>query len=523
MRHAAAIGPALERQRAIGTDEGAEGVGRGLDLAATALHAAPAVGHRQAAPRLECREDRDQLVEHTVVDRRRRRVAGEGVVLGGGVGDELEVREPLGRIGGRAGQLRGQLVLAETQHAPGDEIDGLDGLLQHGRATGVPGAGVLCFREVPEPGVVRVLAVDLITAATPRQVERVDAAPGTDGGAAGQERCTRGVVHDRTERRVRTDAQRHNGGERRAARVRRHAAVRLEGVDEVALVAAQLAVIAHRHRGHDVPAVLVDITDAARGRAAVDGAAAQFGDVGETAEVKPLEIILEDEVDDAADGIGAVDRRRAVLEHFDALDGGHGDLVDVDRAAVEAVGRDSSTVQQHEGRRRALTAKVGGGRAVVAALGAEDHIRVACEIVEAVAVADEIADELLRAVDALATQVFGGDDLQRHGAVRDLPTDAGPRDDHGLELADVPVSGSGGLLRRSARHSSQEQYGKPGAQGATADGTGRGHGVSPCESRRKTESVAAACQEAAIRPPPARACAASHGRRRSRPRRPRAR
>ena len=373
-------------------------------------------------------------------------------------------------------------MLTETEHAATDEVHGLDRLLQHRRPAGVPSAGELGRRRLPEQRIVGLHAIDLVATAAARQVEQVDAARVTKGSAARrQRRQSRAVgVHDGALRRERSRAESPCGEdrpERRTARVHRHAAFRLEGVDEVALVAAQLAVIAHRHRAHDVPAVLVDITDTARRRAAVDGAAAQFGDVRESAEVQPLEIILQDEVDDAADGIGTVDGRRAVLEHFDALDGGHGDLVDVDRTAVEAVGRDSSTVQQHEGRRRALTAQVGGGRAVVAALGAGHHIRVAREIVEAVAVADEIADELLGAVDALATQVFGGDNLQRHGAVRDLPTDAGPRDDHGLEL--VPVSGRGRLLSRGGRGGGQKQHGKPGAQGAAADGAGHGHGVSP--------------------------------------------
>ena len=44
-------------------------------------------------------------------------------------------------------------------------------------------------------------------------------------------------------------------------------------------------------------------------------------------------------VDDAADGIGAVDGGRTVLEDFDALHGGERDLVEVDHAAVESNNR----------------------------------------------------------------------------------------------------------------------------------------------------------------------------------------
>jgi hypothetical protein len=66
-------------------------------------------------------------------------------------------------------------VLAEPQHATADEVHRLNGLLQNGCATGIPSTCELRFREVPEPRVVRLHTIDLVTTAAARKIERVDA------------------------------------------------------------------------------------------------------------------------------------------------------------------------------------------------------------------------------------------------------------------------------------------------------------------------------------------------------------
>jgi len=51
----------------------------------------------------------------------------------------------------------------------------------------------------------------------------------------------------------------------------------------------------------------------------------RFGPVG----LKPFEVLLHDEVDDARDGIGTVCRRRTAGDDFDALDEAGGNLIEI--------------------------------------------------------------------------------------------------------------------------------------------------------------------------------------------------
>jgi hypothetical protein len=79
----------------------------------------------------------------------------------------------------------------------------------------------------------------------------------------------------------------------------------------------------------------------------------------ELEEVPPAEgeegalALLEDDVDDAGDGVGAVDRGGAVLEDLDALHGAARDRVQVDEGILqvlrEAVSRRAAAVEQDEG------------------------------------------------------------------------------------------------------------------------------------------------------------------------------
>jgi hypothetical protein len=78
----------------------------------------------------------------------------------------------------------------------------------------------------------------------------------------------------------------------------------------------------------------------------------------------PCVVLARDEVDHAADRVGAVERRGAVLQHLDALDRGGRDVVQVDAGVVAGrseVGQ-AAAVQQHQRGRGADAAQVGALR-----------------------------------------------------------------------------------------------------------------------------------------------------------------
>src|SRR5205823_11668377 len=83
-----------------------------------------------------------------------------------------------------------------------------------------------------------------------------------------------------------------------------------------------------------VEAVPGQVAPAEQGIGAPTAAAGVLGEVGVGGGLSPLVILAQDEVDDAADRIAAVDGGRAVLQDLDAFDGCDGDVVDVDGDAV---------------------------------------------------------------------------------------------------------------------------------------------------------------------------------------------
>ena len=140
---------------------------------------------------------------------------------------------------------------------------------------------------------------------------------------------------------------------------------------------------------------------------------ASFGNVDETLDAETLIVLPKDEIDNAADGIGAVDCGRPFLEHLDTVDRGERDLIDVDGRALKPVRGNPAAVEQDERRARALPAQIGKGRAVVATLLAGDDVDVAREIVPCGSVGGQVTNELLRAGDRVALELLGRDDLQR--------------------------------------------------------------------------------------------------------------
>ena len=69
----------------------------------------------------------------------------------------------------------------------------------------------------------------------------------------------------------------------------------------------------------DVGAVVEEVLAGGQ-RHEADAAVALLGYAALAAETDAVEVAAEDEVDDAGDGVGAVDRRAAARDHVDALD-----------------------------------------------------------------------------------------------------------------------------------------------------------------------------------------------------------
>ncbi|MNM87405.1 hypothetical protein D3C81_995860 [compost metagenome] len=109
----------------------------------------------------------------------------------------------------------------------------------------------------------------------------------------------------------------------------------------------------------DVVAVLGHVTEAAgdAGLLFAEGIKTRGGVPG-AADFQPLVAALGDDVDDAGHRVGAVHGRRAIGQHFHALDDGGRNGIDVDELGLEArrcaVIRQATAVQQHQ---RALCAE----------------------------------------------------------------------------------------------------------------------------------------------------------------------
>jgi hypothetical protein len=147
-------------------------------------------------------------------------------------------------------------VVADAEGGAADEIDAVLRLLDHRGGRVVPGAGVLRRWRIPDPVVVGAHVVAAGFAARPpgrlKDVDRGQVAAALPGSN------TPSRLMDPA-----GGAQAEHGGERRAAGVRRQAAVGLEGVGEVAVAAAQDLVRFQLIVPHDVPAVLVQVAGAA--------------------------------------------------------------------------------------------------------------------------------------------------------------------------------------------------------------------------------------------------------------------
>nr|GEU28061.1 hypothetical protein [Tanacetum cinerariifolium] len=174
------------------------------------------------------------------------------------------------------------------------------------------------------------------------------------------------------------------------------------------------------------------------------------------------DVTLGDEVDHAADGVGAVDGRGAVAQHFHALERGDGNDVEVDAGAVIRVVGNAPAVEQHQRLVAAQAAQVGAGLAAGRQAGAVAAHGIAGA--KARAVRRDAVQHFLCRGEALLDEVVGAEHGQRIGRFRHQALDGGTGHFHPLHR------GIGGLRvrRRSGQAEAHSQY-AAGAQ--DTDGT----------------------------------------------------
>src|SRR4029079_11282503 len=111
----------------------------------------------------------------------------------------------------------------------------------------------------------------------------------------------------------------------------------------------------------DVATTIVEV--AAEGQDGVIALAnAMVGDGDAAISLDTREVLLQDEVDDARDGVRTVNGRGTAGHHVDAVDQRGRDRVGVDDR-VDVIGDVATAVDEHEGALRAEAAEVDGGDA----------------------------------------------------------------------------------------------------------------------------------------------------------------
>ena len=199
-------------------------------------------------------------------------------------------------------------------------------------------------------------------------------------GGTGQNRAGRGFVTQSRPQACNT----HHRGYRCSTRVGRHAAVGLIRIDKPTLASEQGLVFAAGQTDDEIKFISVKVASTAGHAHAVDICATLLRHVGEGRNGEALVVFLQDEVNHTTNSVRAIHGRGAVFQNFNPLHGSHGDLVQVDRTAVQSVGRKAATIEQNQGVIGALTAQISGRKSIATATGACGHVRVACQIIEAI-------------------------------------------------------------------------------------------------------------------------------------------
>ena len=167
-----------------------------------------------------------------------------------------------------------------------------------------------------------------------------------------------------------------------------------------------------------------------------------------------FEVLAGDEVDHAADRVGAVGRRGAVLQHLDPADRGHRDEVGVGRPAREAL-----TIDQDQGSGGAQTADVDRAAAATALRARRELVG----ITQSRADDRQRLDQLDHVRRAALLNLFLIEHGDRNCGVLGRAGDERAGDDH---LADfVSARGCGGRSRGGARVGGAQTHGDRQSRG----------------------------------------------------------
>ena len=205
----------------------------------------------------------------------------------------------------------------------------------------------------------------------------------------------------------------------------------MEPIDKISLRCQQFFIFAVADGRHDVEILACQIAISAQQGGLIDVATTFFGHVSEHAGVHALIVCPGDEIDHAADGIGPINCRRPIFQDVDALHSGNRQLVDINRATIDPVGCNTAAIQQDQGAGRALATQVGKG--TTASTPVFCHVGVRGKVVDPRNVRRQIGDQLFRAGDAFALEVFTADNLQRQRTGLYLTTDARPGHNDGFD------------------------------------------------------------------------------------------
>ncbi|VUM09787.1 hypothetical protein PGKDCPLP_02872 [Stenotrophomonas maltophilia] len=240
------------------------------------------------------------------------------------------------------------------------------------------------------------------------------------------------------------------------------AAAGLVGVDaalcQVAFVLVQAFAVVALQAEEDVVAIGVQITQAADELQVLLVQAALVGAAEAAADLGAFEVLPGDDVDHTGHGVGAVDRRGAILEHFDAFDRDQRKRVEIDKGVGQATGREAvvgqaTAIEQHQRvlLRQATQADAGraGGPAVVGGF-----------VAGVAGVRRDRAQHIGHGGLAGLFQLLAADHLHRVGGLGIGALDVGTGDAHGGQGAGFATGVGGG-------------FGGGGQRRGQSDGQGR--------------------------------------------------
>nr|WP_229425366.1 hypothetical protein [Massilia sp. Se16.2.3] len=200
--------------------------------------------------------------------------------------------------------------------------------------------------------------------------------------------------------------------------------------DEAALARTQAVELLEVEHAEHVKTIGREVAEAGAEAGGAFAGAAMLGARGGGGQVDARIVLAGDEIDHAADGVGAVDRRGAVLQYLDTLDRPGGDVVQVDAGIVAGGGEvgQAAAVEQYQCRRHAQAAHVG---AVHAAL-ARGAVRNAGTVRQGRRVGADVAHQFGRGGDAHLVDGFARNHFHRQRRFAVEPLDRGARDQHPL-------------------------------------------------------------------------------------------